>query len=187
VTSNIDADRLREEVAEPNGLLDAGTATPRPSPSRRRRERRVIVPRERDLLRWAIHQPQLVADWLDEMLFQDPTARAAYHQLANTPSFADALAGSDADVRVLLERLAVEEPEDDDEPETLRARLLTVAVEPIAQRTIDVLAERDEISAEASKDLDELQNARMGDWERAEEAARRLLQWLVLERGGAAL
>ena len=184
---DIDADRLREEVARAQRAPRRrnGDAPPESEPPPR--ERRVIVPRERDLLRWAIHQPQLVADWLDEMLFQDPTARAAYHQLANTPSFADALAGSDADVRVLLERLAVEEPEDDDEPETLRARLLTVAVEPIAQRTIDALAERDEISAEASKDLDELQNARMGDWERAEEAARRLLQWLVLERGGAAL
>jgi len=131
-------------------------------------------------------EPELVADWLDELLFQDPTARAAYHQLVSTESFADALAGSSPEVRALLERLAVEEPEADDEPETLRARLLTVAVEPIARRTIDALAERDEAVPEASRDLDELQNARTEDWERAEDAARRLLQWLVRENRAAA-
>ena len=32
-------------------------------------------PREVDVLRWAIHEPELVADWLDASLFVDPVAR----------------------------------------------------------------------------------------------------------------
>ena len=38
----------------------------------------------------------------------------------------------------LLERLAVEEPVEDDEPETLRARLMANAVEPAAERVLHV-------------------------------------------------
>ncbi|HEY5165563.1 MAG TPA: DNA primase [Acidimicrobiia bacterium] len=180
---DIDADRLRDAVTQARRAprrpsREPPSDTPPPEPRRRPNVDR----RELDLLRWAIHEPELIADWLNETLLQDPLARAAYHRLANSPSFADALDGTDDDVRALLERLAVEEPEADDEPETLRARLLVINVEPVAKRTLTtLLAAGDEERAGALKrNLDELVHAReIGEWERAEELGRRTLQWIV--------
>jgi hypothetical protein len=116
-------------------------------------------------------------------LLQDPLTRAAYHRLAASPSFADALDGTDGDVRALLERLAVEEPDTDDEPETLRARLLVINVEPVATRALETaLADGDEERGGALKrNLDELVHAReIGEWDHAEEIGRRLLQWIAV-------
>ncbi len=42
-----------------------------------------VDPREEDVLRWALHEPELVADWLDASLFVDPVARAAFEQLSS--------------------------------------------------------------------------------------------------------
>jgi DNA primase len=180
---DIDADRLRDAVTQARRAPRRPSREPptdTPPPETRRRPD--VDRRELDLLRWAIHEPELIADWLNETLLQDPLARAAYHRLANSPSFADALDGTDDDVRALLERLAVEEPEADDEPETLRARLLVINVEPVAKRTLTtLLAAGDEERAGALKhNLDELVHAReIGEWERAEELGRRTLQWIV--------
>ena len=180
---DIEADRLRDEVTRARTAPkrrardtppDEASASPPP--------RRAVDRRELDLLRWAIHEPELVADWLDESLFEDPLARAAYHRLAASPSFADALDGTDGDVRVLLERLAVEEPDTDNEPETLRARLLVINVEPVAKRALDAaLAAGDDARGSAlQRNLDDLGHAReVGEWEHAEEIGRRLLQWIV--------
>jgi DNA primase len=182
---DIDADRLREEVrhagrAPRRGREPAAGDTERPP------RRADVDRRELDLLRWAIHEPELVSDWLDEVFFQDPAARAAYHRLATTASFDDALAGTDPELRRLLERLAVEEPATDDgEPETLRARLIAYAVEPVAQRRlVEILPDGDERATSVKHDLDELAHAReVGEWPRAQDSARRLLQWIVLDRG----
>ena len=192
---DIDADRLRDAVRQrgARGGRDGRRREPLephqsdrpPEPTRPRRD---VDRRELDLLRWAIHEPELVADWLDESLLQDPVTRAAYHRLATTASFADARDGADDDVRALLERLAVEQPTTDDgEPETIRARLLVYAVEPIAQRAMaPLLDDNDERVTTVKRDLDELAHAReVGEWPRAEDAARRLLQWLMLEHRGA--
>ena len=71
----------------PAGAARGATTTSR---ERRRRSRRRagaataarrVDPREEDVLRWAIHDPELVADWLDASLFVDPVARAAFEQL----------------------------------------------------------------------------------------------------------
>jgi DNA primase len=176
---DIDADRLREEVRR------AGRGTRRRAespPAEPAPAARVVDRRELDLLRWAIHEPELVSDWLDEALLQDALARAAYHRLATTSSFSDALAGSEPEVRALLERLGVEEPAgEDEERPVVRTRLLVHAVEPVATRALaDRLAAGDEHATGMKHDLDELAHAReIGEWERAEEAARRLLQWIV--------
>lgn len=181
---DIEADRLRDAVTR---ARTAPRRQPREQPANTQppepRHRPDVDRRELDLLRWAIHEPELVADWLNEALLQDPLARAAYHQLANSPSFADALHGTDDDdVRALLQRLAVEEPEPDNEPETLRARLLVINVEPVAKRTLTTLlaAGDEERSGALKHNLDELVHTReIGEWERAEDIGRRTLQWIV--------
>ena len=49
-----------------------------------------------------------------------------------------------------------------------------------------LLDDNDERVTTVKRDLDELAHAReVGEWPRAEDAARRLLQWLMLEHRGA--
>ena len=82
----------------------------------------------------------------------------------------------------VLERLAVEEPVADGEPQTIAARLLVNAVEPrgaeLLQRLLDA---GDDRAIEVKRTLDELAHGReVGDWITAEAAARRLVGWVVL-------
>ena len=184
---DIDADRLREEVRQA-GQASRRPADPPTRPSSPARPR-VVDRRELDVLRWAMHEPDRVHDWLDAALFTDPLAREAYQRLNESASIVDAIEGAEPDVRAVLERLAVEAPDTDDEDEDevhLRhAVLLVNAIEPVAHR---VLADRDDDDARdaMTRDLDELAHEReIGEWRRAEETARRLLQWIVLDRGAA--
>ena len=62
------------------------------------------------MLRWAVHEPELVADWLDARLFADPIAARAFERVASADSIHDAIDAERRQVRDLLERLAVEEP-----------------------------------------------------------------------------
>ena len=113
---DIDADRLREEVRQAGQAATRRRAEPPDEPPPPRRARPVDR-RELDVLRWAMHEPDRVADWLDEALFADPLARDVYRRLADSASVVDAIEGSDPDVRPILERLAVEAPGSDDEDE----------------------------------------------------------------------
>jgi DNA primase len=196
----IEADVLRQTVAGvANGAGGSSTrgGAPLRAESRRRyepefdddvadaprvRQTRPIDRRELDLLRWAIHEPELVADWLDASLFADPTARAVYELLAQSATFREAIDASEGEARDVLERLAVEEPVGDAEPETIAARLLVNAVEPrgseLLQRLLDA---GDDRAIAVTHTLDELAHAReVGDWVSAESAGRRLVGWVVL-------
>ncbi|MGZ6973258.1 MAG: DNA primase [Acidimicrobiia bacterium] len=146
-----------------------------------RASRRVVVdPREEDVLRWAIHEPELVADWLDASLFVDPVARAAFEQLSGSAELHEALATSEGDVRALLERLAVEEPEADAEPETVRARLVVNLVEPAAERLRDQLrAVDDDRAAQVTQQLDAVRSSKFGSYAAGEEAAMQLVRWIT--------
>jgi DNA primase len=195
----IEADALRNTVS--NSATRAGGAGGRAGPSRddgpRRRSesdfddladtprippRRPIDRRELDLLRWAIHEPEMVADWLDAELFGDPSARAVFVLLAQSATFREALDASEGEARNLLERLAVEEPAGDGEPETISARLLVNAVEPRGRELLQQLLDNgDDRASEVKRSLDELAHGReVGDWTSAEAAARRLVGWVVL-------
>jgi DNA primase len=193
----IEADALRGTVAGATSARGNGRRGAPREETRRRDERQPdddlsdaprvrpahpIDRREVDLLRWAIHEPELVADWLDVGLFADPTARAVYELLAQSATFREALDASDGEARDVLERLAVEEPMADGEPETIGARLLVNAVEPrggeLLQRLLDA---GDDRASEVKRSLDELAHAReVGDWVSAETAARRLVGWVIL-------
>lgn len=135
--------------------------------------------REMDLLRWVIHEPEMVADWIDAPLFADPQARAVFELLAGSHTFHDALDASVGPTRELLERLAVEEPAADDEPETVAARLLVNAAEPRGREVLQRLLDSgDDQASEVKLLLDELAHDReMGDWGQAREAALRLVAW----------
>lgn len=194
----IDADTLRNAVTEararpakpgpargprrvPNSEDPAGEPTPPPP-------RRDVDRREVDLLRWVIHEPELVADWLDRALLLDPIARDAYDLLISTHDFHEAIASASDETRDLLERLAVEEPRADDEPDVLRARLMVNTVWPVAQQFLArLLASNDDRAVDVKHELDVLAHAReVGEWDDARNSATRLVGWVIDEaRAGA--
>ena len=135
------------------------------------------------MLLWAIHSPELVKEWLDISLFLDPTTRAAYQLLLDHADLHDAIEAAEGAPRYVLERLAVEEPDAGDEPETLGARLVSYTVEPVAKRMLVKLLRDDDDRAIAVKtQLDVLAHAReVGEWERAQGAAKQLVGWIVHE------
>jgi DNA primase len=139
-----------------------------------------VDPREEDVLRWAIHSPELVHDWLREELFVDPVARAAFVQLSAAAELHDALADSEGPVRALLERLAVEEPVSDAEPETVRARLVVNLVEPAAERLLrQLLNDGDDRASQVKAQLDLVRGQAASGWASGEDAAMQLVRWIT--------
>ncbi len=147
---------------------------------RREHHAQSIDRRELDALRWAIHRPELVADWLDDGFFADPLAREVFITLDSADTVPGAIESSSGEVRAVLERISVEEPEVGDET-TLRARLMANAVEPAAQRRLEeLLRSGDERSAPMKVLLDELVRGRtQGEWSTAEKAAEQLVTWIT--------
>lgn len=139
--------------------------------------------RELDVLRWAVHEPALVTDWLDEALFLDPVARSAYDLLVSSQDMHQAIDAAEGPVRHLLERLAVEDPQADDEPTTVRARLIVNTVEPVAKQMLArMLRDGDERASTVKMQLDAVVHGReVGDWSRAQEAATQLVGWVITE------
>jgi DNA primase len=184
----IEADRLRETVRR--GLRRASSSGP-PKGAAESDARRLpkIDRRELDLLKWAIHEPELVADWLDASLFDDEGARAVFVLLSEAATFQEALDASDGPTRDLLQRLAVEElsKSDDREPETFSARLMINAVEPAAQRMLTVmLRDGDDRASEVKSRLDAMAHHReIGNWEAARHDAEQLVGWAVARAEGS--
>lgn len=154
--------------------------TPRPSVSEQAPRVRPIDRRELDALRFSIHRPDLVVDWLDAPMFADPLARATFELIAESESVPAAINAASDEVRLVLERLSVEEPDVEDEA-SLRARLIANTIEaPIDRRMSELLRADDERSVSLSALRDTLRIARTnGDWPAAEQAAMQLLPWLT--------
>jgi hypothetical protein len=136
--------------------------------------------RELDLLLYAVHEPELVVDWLDEYLFSDPVARTAFRAVLESDDVHEAITATDGAVHDLLERVAVEEPVSDDEPETLHVRLMANAVTPAAERVLaGMLRAGDERSSSVKVLLNALASAEgVGDWEAVLSNANQLLGWI---------
>lgn len=185
---DIDADRLRDTVARHRKEQAAGGARPAtarsagesPSPSPTRRPPVRVDRRELDVLLYAVHEPELVVDWLDDRLFVDPLTRGVFDAIASSDSIHDAIASTDGPVRDLLERVAVEEPIASDEPETLRSHLMANTIGPAAQRVLaGMLRAGDDRATSLKLLLDALAHAReSGDWEAVQEDCFELLGWL---------
>ena len=115
------------------------------------------------------------------MLGCSPTrSRAAFEAVEDADDFHDALAATDGPVRDLLERVAVEEPVEDREPETLHVRLMANAVAPAAQRVVSgMLRAGDERSISVKVLLNALASAEgIGDWDAVQRNATELLGWI---------
>jgi DNA primase len=196
---DIDADRLRDavsrQVGRPREEARVREQPRRAAPDDERASGAPTSPtpplrvdrREVDLLRWAIHEPELVVDWLEPYLFEDAVVRGAFERVAESRTIHEAIESSEGQVRELLERVAVEEAVTDDEPETLRARLMVNAVVPPAQRVRARMVRADNPrAAELSVLLDALADSRAaGDWEAVLHNANQLLGWVAVGSRGA--
>ncbi len=191
---DLDEDGMRSQVtrarmepkrdAQPNPQRRQSRSEPsEPDPEPERLEPMRVDRRELDVLRWAVHEPALVADWLDEALFLDPVARGAYDVLVSSEDMHQAIDSAEGPVRHLLERLAVEEPAPDIEPTTQGPRLIVNTVVPVAEEMrTRMLREKDERAGTVIALLDRVTNLRdVADWPRAQEAATQLVGWVVTE------
>jgi DNA primase len=187
----LDTERVRESVehastrdrsAPPHGRRrgeaepPAGVMGESPGPSMRAVDRR-----ELDALRWAIHEPALSAGRLDRALFGDPLARATYDALAGAQTFEEARAGASPEVVAVLEQLAVEDPGDEEEAETLVQRTVINLVEASARRArASMLQQGNERVGELTSMYDALRNHSQSEsWDDAEAVASRLVTWLA--------
>ena len=83
-------------------------------------------------------------------------------------------------MRALLERLAVEEPQVDAEPETVRARLVVNLVEPAAERLLRLLLQDgDDRASQVKVQLDLVRSQAASGWASGEEAAMQLVRWIT--------
>src|SRR4051794_31986068 len=191
---DIDADRLRDTVARHRKEQAAGGPRPAAPPRRtndeppqERRQKVHVDRRELDVLLYAVHEPELVVDWLDGRLFVDPITRASFDAIASSDSIHDAIASTEDPVRDLLERVAVEEPIASNEPETLRAHLMANTIGPAAQRVLaGMLRANDDRAISLKLLLDALAHAReLGDWEAVQQDSFELLGWIGEAARGA--
>jgi DNA primase len=177
---DIDADRLRATVASARrGPAHVAPAAAGAASTRTRAPR--IDRRELDALRWAVHEPQLVAGRLDRSLFSDARACAAFDALTQW-SFHDAVGRADPDVAELLERLAVEDLAIGNEPaDEVATRVVVNLVEASSQHLLaSMVKQGDERSVPVKTLLDALVSARaIEHWNAAEETARQLVGWIA--------
>jgi DNA primase len=138
--TRVDPDRLRG--AAPRAAV---STLPRRRPQRTERPALMVL-----LL--AVHQPEQVADLLDEVLFADEVELAAYRALASAATLHDAIAQADPAAAELLQRLAVEEVDVDADD------VLALLVGEVASRELH------EVEADARVSADPLAAAETVGW-----------------------
>jgi DNA primase len=176
----LDPDRLRANRApgRPQAAAPRGKVV-RESPSGRGAVQREGP--EIEALRLLVQHPDAMAPWLDEMLFDDEMALAAYRAIVSADTVREALEHTDPAAADLIQRLAVEESEAD--VHDVAARLIEVAAR---RALVDLqsqtrLAGDPETFAAASREMGWLKLRVEGLREPASsiEAAEQLLAWLT--------
>jgi DNA primase len=173
---DIDPDRMRDALAR-------AVRRPHTEPASRPAARdvtRTIDRRELDALRWAVQAPDTVSGRLDAALFADPLMREAFEALTRWP-WHECLERASPEVSAVLQRLAVEEPEERGAVDDLVIRVVVNIVEASSQRLLTSMLRRDDPRASDVKVLlDALANARATEhWNAAEHVAEQLVAWIT--------
>ena len=175
------ADRCRVSADHLRVRLDEILSGPRPSREAAPPARPVASPGhgvEVEALRLAIHRPEEVAPFLEEVLFADPVNLEAFQALISTPTLAEAIDHAGPNAEPLLHRLAVEEPD----PAIDAADIVAILVRAAACRAVaDIEAEvratglldRAGLVSWAKERIEALM-----DPDRRVEAANQLVAWL---------
>jgi DNA primase len=173
----IDVDRLRRAAASPGARTAPSGDRPAEGPPRRPAP---VEGSEVEVLRVAVHEPELVAGRIRAEVFADPVAREAFVALASSATFHEALGRVTGDTAYLLQRLAVEDPPWGEDPDPYATSVLVQVTEAAAQRRLRVMVRAgDDRASELKHLLDELVAARQsGAWGVAHRAAAQLLPWV---------
>jgi len=134
------ADRCRIEPDRLRGGVGAAARPSAPASTRKRTERT-----ERPslmVLLLAVHQPEAVAELLDEVLFTDEVELASYRALASASTLHEAIEQADPEASELLQRLAVEEVDVDPDD------VLALFVGEAAQRALHDVESEARVSAD---------------------------------------
>ncbi len=178
-TLEIDADRLRDAVrsAARSGRRSTREVT---GGDQKAPMQRQIDPRELDVLRWAIHEPAVVADWVEASLFSDSVARAALNHLVDAPTFHEALERADGEERDLLDRLAVEEPVAKDEHQIVALQAVAILAEQRARTLAGRTDDTPDDSNQMMRAVDSLRSASDSrDWQAVRTGVEQLVGWVV--------
>ncbi|HEY4410926.1 MAG TPA: DNA primase [Acidimicrobiia bacterium] len=169
----IDVDRLRRATG-PRPTVAGGEPAPRRRPPALDRS-------EVEALRVAVHEPELVADRLDAVLFADPVVHESYCLLATSATFHEALERAGGEVHELLQRLAVEDLPWGDDPSAYATSVLVQLVEAAGTRQLAVMVRTgDDRASELKAVLETLVfNRSAGTWTVAADAAAQLLPWVA--------
>jgi DNA primase len=172
---DISADRLRD-------TMRAVRSRPHTEPARRIRQPGPIDVdrRELDALRWAVQAPELMSGRLHVDLFADPLARSAFDALTSWP-WHECLQQAPPEVASLLQRLAVEEPDDGVDADERVVRVVVLLVEASSRRLHgSMVRDNDPRASQVKSLLDALANARADEhWDAAEAAAEQLVTWMT--------
>ncbi len=170
---DISPDRLRAAVT-------TAWTRPRTEPAQRSQPptAAVVDRRELDALRWAVQAPELMSGRLHANLFADPIAREAFDALTSWP-WHECLERASPQVAALLQRLAVEEPDEGVEADERVVRVVVNLVEASSRRLqASMLRENNPRVSEVKSLLDALANARADEhWNAAERSAEQLVTW----------
>jgi DNA primase len=133
---------------------------------------------EIEALRLAIHQPELVADRLEDVLFADELHLAAFRALVEAEELHQAIAHADPGAAALLQRLAVDEAVA--EADDVVARLVEQAVDRALTELKSEAGASEDRFAELSAVTGWVKLAReqLRESEESIEAANRLVAWL---------
>jgi hypothetical protein len=130
-----------------------------------------------ELLRHALHQPDAVAPWLDEALFDDPRQRELYRLLVTSETIDDARAAASPEIADLLGRLLVQAPVS--EPaEAVRLALSQVIQRELRTLNADGADDPGEVVRQSVQLRSMLKDLHDGDPHTATASADRLLAWL---------
>jgi len=180
------AGRAPAPEADQQGAGTAGDVQPAPLTVRRSGSR--VGERHRaelEALRLAVHNPELVADRLEPVLFPDDTQRAAFEVLSASQSLHEAIESAaqlSEEVADLLHRLAVEEPSADADDVVVQlvrfaSRRALAEIDAQARISPGRFVQLATTSSRIKKEVEDLDDPGL-----CAEAADRLLAWLV-ERG----
>ena len=171
---DIAPDRLRATVA---GALNR----PHTEPARRNRPPAAVVDRrELDALRWAVQAPELDERAPHRRALLRSDRREAFDALTQWP-WHECLENARPEVASLLQRLAVEEPEEGVTPDERVIRVVVNLVEASSRRLqASMLRDNDPRVSEIKTLLDALANARADEhWDTAEKSAEQLVTWIT--------
>ena len=158
------------------------TSEPRRAPRRRRPSVAIVDRRELDALRWAVQAPELMSGRLDVDAVRR-SARAERVRGAHEWPWHECLEQASPEVAALLQRLAVEDPDDRRPGRGARdARVVVNLVEASSQRLLASMLRRDDprIVRGQGAARRARERARVDEhWDAAETSAEQLVTWIT--------